>query len=154
MTTSIKTCLDCKSDKPATEFYRNSRTKGGRLNKCRGCAKAQNEAIRKTKPEYYAAYAKQRASIPAVREARLAYRKKWKANNAIKNSAGSLARKAVATGLLTKASSCEQCGKASAAIHGHHDDYSKPLDVRWLCPLCHAAWHHANGEGLNARRAE
>lgn len=36
---------------------------------------------------------------------------------------------------------CEQCGTPKA--HAHHEDYSKPLDVRWLCALCHSAVHHA-----------
>jgi ribosomal protein S27AE len=34
---------------------------------------------------------------------------------------------------------CEQCG--DEPTHAHHDDYSKPLDVRWLCPQCHRAEH-------------
>jgi ribosomal protein S27AE len=35
---------------------------------------------------------------------------------------------------------CEACGAPKAAAH--HDDYSKPLEVRWLCRPCHDT-HHA-----------
>lgn len=36
---------------------------------------------------------------------------------------------------------CEVCG-ATHRIHAHHDDYSKPLAIRWLCSLHHRQ-HHA-----------
>ena len=35
---------------------------------------------------------------------------------------------------------CEVCG-TTAKVHGHHDDYSKPLDVRWLCEEHHLELH-------------
>jgi hypothetical protein len=34
---------------------------------------------------------------------------------------------------------CEVCG--SVDVQKHHDDYSKPLAVRWLCPTHHRLLH-------------
>ncbi len=34
---------------------------------------------------------------------------------------------------------CEVCGAEKA--HGHHGDYDKPLEVRWLCKPHHALVH-------------
>ena len=42
---------------------------------------------------------------------------------------------------------CEICADPNS--HGHHDDYDKPLEVRWLCPSHHSKWHKENGPGLN-----
>ena len=40
---------------------------------------------------------------------------------------------------------CEQCGGKHEydALQAHHDDYSKPLEVRWLCRSCHQRHHDA-----------
>jgi hypothetical protein len=43
-------------------------------------------------------------------------------------------------GRLVKPESCEACG-AEGPLEGHHDDYSKPLVIRWLCTTCHLAEH-------------
>lgn len=37
---------------------------------------------------------------------------------------------------------CERCG-ATEDIHAHHADYSKPLEVEWLCRRCHKQEHAA-----------
>lgn len=49
----------------------------------------------------------------------------------------------VRLGQIDKPDRCEQCGKKCTGkqLHGHHIDYSRPLYVFWLCPLCHAAEH-------------
>ncbi len=41
---------------------------------------------------------------------------------------------AVKRGKLIRGS-CQTCGKPNG--QAHHDDYSKPLDVKWFCPLHH-----------------
>jgi predicted DNA-binding protein YlxM (UPF0122 family) len=62
--------------------------------------------------------------------------------------AQNLLEKAVARGAVVPAESCENCGLEPApfadgrrSIQAHHDDYNKPLDVRWLCQPCHHEWH-------------
>lgn len=48
---------------------------------------------------------------------------------------------AIIRGKITK-EVCEVCGAEQA--EAHHDDYNKPLEVRWLCKKCHTEWHLAH----------
>ena len=34
---------------------------------------------------------------------------------------------------------CERCGSKDSQMH--HDDYTKPLEIRWLCRRCHLDLH-------------
>jgi len=47
---------------------------------------------------------------------------------------------AVESGRLIRFKHCECCG-GERPTQGHHKDYSKPLDVVWLCVSCHAYTH-------------
>lgn len=51
---------------------------------------------------------------------------------------------AIESGRLTK-QPCQSCGAARA--EAHHEDYSKPLKVTWLCRGCHVD-HHAHDQGV------
>ena len=66
------------------------------------------------------------------------YRKYYK-NNLEKVRAHATIRRAVVKGKLKKLS-CAIC-KLVGNSHGHHSDYSKPLEVIWLCPLHHKQIH-------------
>lgn len=50
-------------------------------------------------------------------------------------------KKAIKTGFIVRPVNCEKCGKIKKRIIGHHTDYSKPLDVIWLCASCHGYEH-------------
>ncbi len=61
---------------------------------------------------------------------------------------------ALKTGIVQRKDACEECGDSGtfkdgrAKVHAHHDDYSKPLEVRWLCQPCHHEWHkHSKAKG-------
>lgn len=58
-----------------------------------------------------------------------------------KHSARSAVRRAMVKGVLTK----EDCACGRADVQAHHENYSKPLDVIWMCPMCHSR-HHAKGD--------
>lgn len=51
--------------------------------------------------------------------------------------------RAIKSGILQRPTECSRCG-SQVPLHAHHDDYNKPLDVRWLCFKCHYAWHREN----------
>jgi predicted DNA-binding protein YlxM (UPF0122 family) len=61
-----------------------------------------------------------------------------------------LVEKAIKKGIIIPSCVCEKCGKkriyqnGRTGIEAHHDDYNKPLEVRWLCKECHYEWHTKN----------
>lgn len=62
-----------------------------------------------------------------------------KERDPVKLRARSLASAAVKAGRLIR-KPCERCGEQKS--QKHHPDYSKPLDVVWLCRPCHEIEHH------------
>ena len=124
---------------------------------CKDCVKKSVRENRKINIEYYRQYDAHRfKNDPKVRARHIAYQQteagkesirksniKWQENNLLKRAANVIVGNAVRDGRLTK-ESCESC-ETDKNIHGHHDNYSKPLDVRWLCAACHRKWHDENG---------
>lgn len=67
-------------------------------------------------------------------------RRPWEPNQ--KTHARALVNSAIRRGdIIPKP--CEVCGKKAQA---HHDDYSKPYDVKWLCQIHHMEYHHKADE--------
>jgi len=133
MSTSLKTCFKCNEEKPLEDFYRHPRMADGRVNKCKVCNKKDVRENRSKRADYYREYDRKRG----CRQDK-AYRDFYIEKFPEKYRAHYLLSNAVRDGRL-KRESCEKCGRKDT--HGHHEDYSKPLEVRWLCPPCHFAEH-------------
>ncbi len=152
----MKPCIHCGETKPLTEFYRHDGMADSYLNTCKECVKAAARANRAANPEHYKEYDRQRAFRPDRVAARKAYQEKakkdpnrlkrdreritrWKAKHALKRKAHVIAGNAIRDGGLIK-QPCERCS-AVKGVQAHHEDYSKPLDVNWLCRPCHGLRH-------------
>lgn len=115
--------------------------------------KKQQQDWRKNNPEYYSEWYWKNENY---RKKKKEYHKKWleknrdsqkeasklhKKRNPEKVRARDLLRKAVYYGKIEKPSFCQKCKKIKNRIEGHHEDYSKPYDVVWLCVSCHRKLH-------------
>lgn len=67
----------------------------------------------------------------------------WEKNNPEKRRVHDRTMYAVKIGKLIRPSFCSCCGK-ECKPQAHHEDYSKPYDVIWLCSHCHFRLHHSH----------
>lgn len=144
-----KRCRECGKEKELKEFYAHSQMKDGHLNKCIDCVKVRVSDHRTRNLEKVHLYDRERGRSEKrlalnrersrKRSAQYAiYKTAWAKRNRIKVNAALKARRAVQKGDIAK-KSCEVCG--AVKVQGHHDDYSKPLEVRWLCQKHHKELH-------------
>jgi len=137
----MKICFKCGEDLPFSEFYEHKQMVDGYLGKCKGCAKLDVTENRNKNIDKYRKYDRDRGNRQTPEyliELRAKYPNQYKAQNIVSN--------AIRDGKLHK-EPCEICGESK--VHAHHDDYLKPLNVRWLCAAHHKQWHRDNGDGLN-----
>lgn len=57
-----------------------------------------------------------------------------------KQDARLMLRDEIHRGNVQRPEKCSKC-KNKGMVHGHHGDYSKPLEVTWLCRVCHVDLH-------------
>lgn len=120
-----------------TELTRDNRYAGVN-NVCKQCHRDRQKLRRLTNPavqEYDRARAKRpdrkamarKIGVQWRRDHPEAYRAQTAVNNAVRDR-------------RLKKEPCSICG-TTEHVHGHHKDYSKPLDVVWLCAKCHHRVH-------------
>jgi len=133
----MKKCFKCGEEKEIHQFYKHKGMADGHLNKCKTCAKAdvrlhraENDSVRE--------YDRERSKTKKRKENVARVTKRWRVENPEKHKAHVAVRNAIRSGKIVRMP-CEICGESRS--HAHHDDYSEPLVVRWLCALHHHRTH-------------
>lgn len=112
----MRICSKCKLEKDDVAFY-------GVKGCCREC---QREASKRW--------------WLANKERKLAINREWvkknRARKKVAQDAENAVWRAIKKGKLVRAAGCVRCG-GIGRVEAAHIDYSKPLEVIWLCPHCH-----------------
>lgn len=144
-----KVCIACGGEFGLGEFYVHPAMADGHLGKCKSCCKEQATARRQNKLEEVRAYDRRRGKLPhrlkqnreylaANPEKKRRYIKTYQQKYPEKAKAVRTLNNAVRDGRIQK-QPCEVCG--SKESQAHHDDYLKPLEVKWLCDSHHKERH-------------
>jgi len=156
-----KKCFKCGKIKPLTDFYKHPRMADGRVNKCKECNKKDVQDNYQVNIEHFREYDRGRLNLLHRIKMREDYakteqglasgnraKKAWINRNPEKREAHTILEYAVKSGKIKKLP-CEVCGSIKR-IHGHHNDYNKPLEVIWLCPKHHKEYHKTNADCFEA----
>lgn len=135
---SFKTCFKCGQAKPRDGFYAHPQMADGLLGKCKECTKADARKHYRADPEARAAYERERTARPERRAKALEYQRRRRQRSPEKCAARQAVGNAIRDGRFAKLP-CEVCGSVDS--QAHHEDYSRPLDVRWLCFKHHRETH-------------
>lgn len=151
MSDTSKTCFKCSRFLPLSEFYPHPQMADGHLNKCKDCNKRDTNnrvARKKLDPNWLIQEAarcrekenrrRQSDGYQANPQHSADKNRNYEAKFPFKKKAHGIVCNAIRSGLLTR-QSCGICG--AYKTEAHHEDYSKPLDVVWLCKKHHMARH-------------
>lgn len=159
----MKKCTTCGLVLSLGEFYKRPDRPCGVISSCKKCASKKYKNYRQRTLEELRSYDRDRNRLPhrkkALKENENRYYEKHKISvkqrigrEPEKHLAVVAVRDALRDGYLVK-KPCERCG-TTKAIHAHHEDYSRPLDVVWLCRTHHGERHreiNAEWRGIDPR---
>jgi hypothetical protein len=131
---TTKHCKICGQDKGLSDFYYV--TYNDKPGVCIECYKTRVKANREANKEQYSAYEHERNL--KRRDYMHEQQRKHRANNPEKYKAHTAVGNALRDGRLIR-KPCEKCGNIKS--QAHHPDYSKPIEVIWLCFTCHRKEH-------------
>ena len=138
--TALKQCKQCGKLLMLTDFYVHPKMADGHLNHCKPCVKLKVSLHRQINLEKLREYDRQRYKDSPKRQLQLKNLQHRHFSDPVKRKATRATSNAIRDGRLLRPNHCSQCACACKP-EAHHEDYSKPLDVVWLCRSCHCKVH-------------
>lgn len=151
----MKVCCGCGENKPLSDYYKSPNGRDGVRSRCIKCHSVEQQVRYAANPTKYAlsvAESRERHQEAYRERVRGYYRrdieyshqriKRYAQSHPERNSAHCKVRDALKSGLIIKPKSCSKCNKIGE-VEGHHEDYARPLEVKWLCSVCHSDLHWA-----------
>lgn len=142
----FKTCSKCGQTKPTALFYERKNGKEGLRPSCKHCCNethrvyVQSLCGKESKKKASYRYKKTPRGREAERQSKYRYGEKYPERRRAHNQTSV----AIRSGRLVR-QPCEVCG--DEPTHAHHNDYARPLDVRWLCRHHHDLHHKELRDG-------
>lgn len=166
----MKTCTDCGVEKPLSKFNKHPRYKHGVRSICKKCKTRQTlehrktpagrESFLKAKAKYRTSERGKKTSSEYCRSERYKKMKKrhfqtergkqvhirqayeYQKRHPEKHAAKNIINNAIKRGTIIKPTTCSMANSdCKGRIEGHHPDYSKPLEVIWVCLFHHRHIH-------------
>ena len=134
-----KKCFKCGRRKKLSHFYKHPQMKDGHVNKCIDCNKDDVQNNYRDNFEHYQQYEKNREQQPDRKADKLVAMKTHRDKNPDKYKARTAVNNAIRDGRLVR-KSCV-VGGCQEKSEAHHEDYSKPLEVIWMCRPHHRQHH-------------
>lgn len=135
-----KQCFKCGRTLEIEEFYPHKRSKDGHLNKCIECTKQDVLEYRKKNYKKVLEYEKKRSKTQKRKDNRQKYQTLYRNKHPDRVGIYLKVKRAIASGEIIKPKVCCICG-ATKKLEAHHYDYTKPLEVIFVCSHCHKVIH-------------
>lgn len=134
----MKICSRCHLEK--NDFYPYKKTI------CKDCVKKydreryKNEDRKKYLKDFHNEYMKNEDNRKRHSKLSIKFAAEWAKNNPEKIRTHYLLKYHVKKGHIIKPGTCSYCNNKDK-IEAHHEDYSKPFSIVWLCRTCHKRYH-------------